>query len=575
MKQQLAHSIASTTPAAPGAVYAMSFAALSCVLHFLFAYGILLFLHPHEDAYILFIYAENLGAEGHLGYYSGGPPTEGATDFLWMLMLAGAVALGVEVAVAAALLNAFGSAVISFLLCRHLLDRMQTSRILIAAFFSLLVPFFSLTLASHLGFSTQLYAALCLLVFLILWRGSGRKWIALPYACLLMGLLRPDGVIIGAVAFFCSLPLIDKQALPRYLIHSFASLTVAVAYFLWRFITYGHWLPLPLIVKSASDQAWPGLEPSLDWATWAVVLILLNLATSITFKRPLARGVLALLPYGTLLLALLFAEQTQNVFFRLQAPASIVLLFLTGDLFRRLTAGEAWHAPRFTSPKVFMRVRRVAVPSVVILFFVIHLTQSGIFFSRMIIDYRLTEYINYFPYHLAEQITERPRVALTEAGRLSYWMDPTVFDLVGLNTAATALHGATPDFIEAKQVDMIMTHIGDWIEVEGCGAADFCQIGPEAVSAAAAGSEAGWRSTNNRIEQATYATMSFLDRNRNEWWVYLVRYHGYRRFSHVYGLKRGGAITKAAFEQALRVSFSDEGRLSHLEMKERGIDLEW
>ncbi|RMG67386.1 MAG: hypothetical protein D6722_13275, partial [Bacteroidetes bacterium] len=53
-------------------------------------------LPPAEDAAILFRYSENLADTGVISYNPGGPPVEGATDFLWMLLLAAAHWLGLE-----------------------------------------------------------------------------------------------------------------------------------------------------------------------------------------------------------------------------------------------------------------------------------------------------------------------------------------------------------------------------------------------------------------------------------------------------------------------------------------------
>ena len=43
--------------------------------------------HFHEDAYILFIYVENFVNGNGITYYSDGPHIEGATDFLWLMLL--------------------------------------------------------------------------------------------------------------------------------------------------------------------------------------------------------------------------------------------------------------------------------------------------------------------------------------------------------------------------------------------------------------------------------------------------------------------------------------------------------
>lgn len=533
---------------------ALGFALLSAAIHFLFAYSILYSLHPHEDAYILFTYAKNLGGSGSLAYYSGGPPAEGATDFLWMLMLAAAVRLGAEVSIAAAALNALGSAAISYCVCYHLLERVRPITFLFAASFSLLIPFFSLTLASHQGFSTQFYAAQGLFIFLILLFAKGRVWFFLPYACLVMGLLRPDGVIIGAAAFFCSLALMERRLLPRYLGHSLVALLAATGYFLWRFVTYGHLLPLPLIVKSASDSFLPGFAANADWFQWAFLLIVLGFAGIVALLRPASRYLLALLPFCALLVALLFAEQTQNVFFRLQAPASMVLLFLVADLLKRLAESNE------------RRVTVLLMPAVFIIFFTVQVLQSAFFVFRLYEEKNYNYYKYVFAYHLAERLDKRPRIALTEAGRLAYWLDPIAIDLVGLNTEETALRGATPDYIEELNADLIMIHHGGLLATDGCDGDDFCVLDKQQLREATPPDWEDLGQSSNRVVQAIYSAITYLNQAPDEWQIYLVRYQGY---SHLYAVRRDGVITQQSFVGALRASFSEQGRRSHLEMTQR------
>ena len=43
---------------------------------------------PQEDAYILYRYSENLAGGHGIVWNVGETPTDGATDFLWMLVLA-------------------------------------------------------------------------------------------------------------------------------------------------------------------------------------------------------------------------------------------------------------------------------------------------------------------------------------------------------------------------------------------------------------------------------------------------------------------------------------------------------
>ena len=53
-------------------------------------------LYPAEDASILFRYSENLAQTGQISYNFQGEKAEGATDFLWMILIAGGVKLGLS-----------------------------------------------------------------------------------------------------------------------------------------------------------------------------------------------------------------------------------------------------------------------------------------------------------------------------------------------------------------------------------------------------------------------------------------------------------------------------------------------
>ena len=77
----------------------------SGLIFFIACSFVLLNGHLHEDAYILFIYAENLANHNFIGYSLGTGRAEGATDFLWMIILSGLVYLGLDIGWAAAILN--------------------------------------------------------------------------------------------------------------------------------------------------------------------------------------------------------------------------------------------------------------------------------------------------------------------------------------------------------------------------------------------------------------------------------------------------------------------------------------
>src|SRR6202789_4463471 len=51
---------------------------------------------PAEDAMILFAYSRNLAAHGAITFFASGPHAEGATDFAWMALVAGAMRVGLD-----------------------------------------------------------------------------------------------------------------------------------------------------------------------------------------------------------------------------------------------------------------------------------------------------------------------------------------------------------------------------------------------------------------------------------------------------------------------------------------------
>jgi hypothetical protein len=121
---------------------------------------------PAEDAFILFKYAENVARGWGIVYYAGGPRTEGATDFLWLMLLAASVAAGVNVAVAALAWNALGAALAAALLDREIaqsgLDRRWRVLFLVTPLSVLLIAGAP---AAYLGFSSLLYQGMVLATF--------------------------------------------------------------------------------------------------------------------------------------------------------------------------------------------------------------------------------------------------------------------------------------------------------------------------------------------------------------------------------------------------------------------------
>ena len=311
--------------------------------------------HPTEDAYILFCYAEHLAGGHGIVFNIGGPRAEGATDFLWLLLVSGLTAVGLDVAISALVLNGFGAGLAGLLLSRTILSGSGLTLpyhlgILVVP---PLVVLFHGSAAAYVGFSTMLYSSLIALLYWVATTQRGRGVCWLPVIGLVVALFRPDGVVVGASFALLGLWSARSRWLGRYLVVLLANGVGGLAYFAWRYAYFGLSLPLPLFVKSrpgvfsddplsrlgwfldwVGPSALPGLKTALAWLEFRVspvptMALVAFLAVALRFveRSQVKRIIVFLLPVGLLSIVLLFGQLTQNVYFRFYAPISLVLLF--------------------------------------------------------------------------------------------------------------------------------------------------------------------------------------------------------------------------------------------------------
>jgi arabinofuranosyltransferase len=222
-----------------------------------------------DDAYISFVYARNLAQHGQLVFNLGEHPVEGYTNFLWTVLLAGLLRLGLPpertsivlgVALAAATLLVAGD------LARRLRARDADGAgaggaagawsawdtlpaLLLAA-----VPGFACWAGG--GLETQLFTFLLTLGLLLYLEDAPA--LASPRAGLVLGLAaltRPEGnLFFVLLVLHCSMerwragrPLLDRGIVRLGL--AFSSLVVP--HLIFRRLYYGWWLPNTFYIKAA------------------------------------------------------------------------------------------------------------------------------------------------------------------------------------------------------------------------------------------------------------------------------------------------------------------------------------
>ena len=239
----------------------------------LVACGAMLWWHARQlqffcdDSYISYRYSQNL-AEGHGLVYNVGERIEGYTNFLWVVMLAGAMKLGLAVEPASLWLGVaflIGALALTFVEGRRLMESPAGASGVSSAFalvpVALLVCQGPIVLWSISGLESSCFAAMTLAAILVFERGVAKKdWRRLFAAGALYAIstmVRPDGVVFGAAAglslalsSLVARPLDLKRALLRGLALALGFAALFGPFVLWRHSYYDDWLPNTFYVKA-------------------------------------------------------------------------------------------------------------------------------------------------------------------------------------------------------------------------------------------------------------------------------------------------------------------------------------
>ena len=474
--------------------------------------------HLDEDAYILLTYSQHLATGHGIVWDLAHGPAEGATDFLWMVLIAGLRFAHIDVGAAASLLNAAG-----FLMSYVAISGIARLRglplhLLLAG--ALLLS--HITAASLGGFSTHFYCGVFALACYFAVRQDYRR---LAFALLTLGLVRPDGLIL-AIGITAVVAATEWRALRAHAVCFGIAAALAVTYFLWRWQYFGLLLPLPLLVKGHTLNPLYGLR-------WNVLplLPLMGVLALIVWQRRLIGHRLAVLAGGPLLLfvSLSLANQMQNLGFRFQAPITLALLtlgFCVGNRRPMLLAAAL-------VPWLAFGVRAI---------------------DREVTQLILPDYVNYFPQRLNPLLGSAARVALTEAGRFGFRLDAVKLDIVGLNSKITATGGERVRTLAQFQPDLIFEHLVWTLDTSRLDTQrDWIELSREQYLALPVRDSAADPYHTDPTHLAAMAVRDFIAESAAQYRIYAVQYRS--EFSHFYFIRGGGKLRPAGFEQALQDSF--------------------
>lgn len=396
---------------------------------------------PAEDALILFRYAENLSQSGVISYNLNFEKVEGATDFLWMIILSGFNSIGVDIFFTAILINLLSLSLLSIILVREFnLNKYFAYLIFIFHFF------LGFTWSSMFGFSV-LTMELILIIFLICYK---KNITFLLIATGFIGtLLRPDFILF--IFIICIFYFFEKFSYKKFFIYTIFFL-FGLSYFYWRYQYFGLLFPLPYYVKSQ----WQFIN-NLSWYREILILspFLLLLFKYIKFKQIFSKKNIIIILSTIILPTLYYSNQIlyQNLGNRFYFYFIPVSLFIILNLLSKNKNYEKFFMILIflsSSISIFINISEKNTYPFSLLF-----NEKSNFLQNTKQSIRFI-----LPNLLKSEIDNKIKIATTEAGSIPYYSKQFSIDLFGLNDKQLSKKPAGGKYLIKNKFDLIIISSG-------------------------------------------------------------------------------------------------------------------
>jgi hypothetical protein len=436
-------------------------------------------IHPFEDAAILMRYAQHFAQGYGIVWNIGEPPVDGATDFLFLVVVGGLNKAGMSVESAVRSVGIIAH-LTNVCLLYLLFRKIQRSGIWIALISSAylacgpglqyIAAYFGTPLFA-LSVSMSWYYALKIIQHDTVSTFDNSLFVI---SCFLSGLIRPEGVLLG-LFILAGIVYAKGFEQSRTIILSFIVffLICGGGYFLWRWNYFGYPLPNPFYKKGGGLLYWKSFRLSLSNVFY------------LTF------------PFGIFLLASLFYKifyiiqhtirSKQHIFNQIgsevlskKAVAPLIPICAFASVWI-LLSDEMNYGMRFQYiilplvlaswyPIMREMLSHIKSPTLIMIFsnnrLFFHSTCMAILCSLLLYQYRNTSVFNYSKdgrYTIARILSEYKNknytIATSEAGIIPLYSGWHTVDTWGLNDPWIAHHGLiTEEYVRRYQPEIIMFH---------------------------------------------------------------------------------------------------------------------
>jgi hypothetical protein len=401
---------------------------------------------PEEDAAILMRYSRHLAAGHGIVWNVGEPPVDGATDFLFMVLLAALHAAGASLESSARVLDLSAHAAtvaVVYLGARRLFAASRSAAVVSAAF----VAAGPALAYSEACFGTPVFALTVAAAWCAAARaaqgGAGGAW-AFAASALAMGLARPEGALLAvfmlAAVAWARGPREAGTALRAFVI-LFGGL--GLAYFLWRWWYFGHPLPTPFYKKGGGVLHWGTLRRSFRNVYELTFPFLLAWPIGLAFARTRRQAVVSLLPVVSFAAMWVLLSDETNYLKRFRYPVVPIVMMSWPPLL----AGVRSRLPP--------AARRAAAAAAVAIACALLVRHHRAFAPPD----RPRSGLQDMAVRLRGFGAGRYTMAVTESGLLPFYSEWRALDAWGLNDTWIARNGGvTEEYLERYRPEVVMFH---------------------------------------------------------------------------------------------------------------------
>ena len=408
---------------------------------------------PFEDAAMNMRYAEHIAGGYGVVWNIGEPPVDGATDFLFTVILSALIKIGISIEFGARLFALFAHLATVFIIyaaIRIIHNSKRSIAAFTAAYFAIGPGFGYITAF----FGTPLFAFFSAITWCFANKLTQQEKISKKYSfsfalsALLLGITRPEGVFLSGLMLLGILYMRGIKTSRAILQHFWGVFIIlGGAYFIWHWFYFGYPLPNPFYVKGGGDLYWTSLGIAILYGAILMFPLIPIFIASLWRADLRKNAIFPLIPIAGFLALWLLLSNIMNYLMRFQYAILPIALISWPSLLTKPPEQNS-----LARPPQHQLARRCLIPII----------------ALIVLALQQWVYRNAFPppdgrYLIGRMLQRYDKnnytVATSEAGLIPFYSKWKTIDTWGFNDSWIAHNGAvTNDYLDRYKPELIIIH---------------------------------------------------------------------------------------------------------------------